>query len=462
MLTAVLALVVCAVFVVQSLEGSVHRAIDLQAKKVDLAGQMMTDTTDMDASQRSTAWRASVRDQAGAEKNIAAFNELAGKAEADVKGIQALLENDAERVQVEDVAAALAAWRAGFAEFQRTEMLSEDAGKIDAYVDQKLHPLMNRNDEATNKVSQTQRDMLEAVSVDALATSNRAKWLLPLSFVPFLGMAVFLIWVMRKAGVVLRQSVSTLSQGSEQVSSAATEVSAASQSLARDASEQAAMIEETSASAAQINSMAKRNAENARSATTLMQQAAVTTGHSKLAVDECVVAMDAMGESGAKIAKTLEVIDKIAFQTNILALNAAVEAARAGEAGMGFAVVAEEVRNLAQRCAKAAEEISVLIEQSAGSSDAGRAKIGTLVGAGEEVNRVFAEMQVLVREISESSEEQGRGIEQIERAIQRMEQGTQKSAANAEQSAASAEELNSQSGQLREVASDLGVLVGVA
>jgi len=272
-----------------------------------------------------------------------------------------------------------------------------------------------------------------------------------------------LSWFMITAlNTQLTRSSMDLSEGSDQVSSAATQVSASSQSLAKDTSEQAAMIEETSASAEEINSMAKRNAESARSATALVVEAVNSTEQTNRAVDDCVTAMDAIGESSSKIAKTLQVIDKIAFQTNILALNAAVEAARAGESGAGFAVVAEEVRNLAHRCSAASEEISALIEQSLGNSDSGRAKMATLVESGAKVNQVFASMKVLVEEISLSSEEQGRGIDQIGRAIQKMEQGTQKSAANAEESAAAAEQLTAQSQQLREVASDLGMMVGLA
>jgi len=273
-----------------------------------------------------------------------------------------------------------------------------------------------------------------------------------------IGVSWFMITVLNKQ---LSHIANEMSQGSGQVLSAATEVSSSSQSLARDSSEQAAMIEETSASAEEINSMAKRNSDNAKSATSLAVEAVATTEQTNLAVADCVVAMDAIGESSNKIAKTLQVIDKIAFQTNILALNAAVEAARAGEAGSGFAVVAEEVRNLAQRSATASEEISVMIEQSQRNSDVGRATIGTLVESGARINEVFLSMKVLVEEISLGSEEQGNGIDQIGQAIQKMEQGTQKSAANAEEGAAAAEQLTAQSEQLREVASGLGKMVGV-
>ncbi len=323
-----------------------------------------------------------------------------------------------------------------------------------------LHPFLQKVDDDGTDLSNMEHDEMAKESAAASASISRSYWMMLILMIITTSVGGFLVFVIRSLDSELRKNVESLTEGSQQVASAANEVSSSSQALARDASEQAAMIEETSASAEEINSMAKRNAESARNATTLVVEATKSTEQTNIAVGEVVQAMDAIGDSSSKIAKTLEVIDKIAFQTNILALNAAVEAARAGEAGMGFAVVAEEVRNLAQRCASASEEISTLIEQSLGNSNVGRAKIGTLVEAGERVNQVFANMKTLVEEISLSSEEQGRGIDQIGRAIQKMEQGTQKSAANAEESAAAAEQLNAQSEALLQVAGSLSTMVG--
>jgi methyl-accepting chemotaxis protein/methyl-accepting chemotaxis protein-1 (serine sensor receptor) len=328
--------------------------------------------------------------------------------------------------------------------------------------DTSLLPVLNKIADGGTSLLVHQKAVMAQVDAAAQSDVRHGYWLMAILMALGCAVGASLVWVIRGLNAELTRNASELTEGSDQVSSAATQVSVSSQSLARDTSDQAAMIEETSASAEEINSMARRNTESAKSATDLVMEAVKSTEQTNLAVADCVDAMNAIGESSSKIAKTLQVIDKIAFQTNILALNAAVEAARAGEAGMGFAVVAEEVGNLAQRCSSASEEISVLIEQSLGNSDTGRAKMTTLVESGERVNQVFASMKVLVEQISLSSEEQGRGIDQIGRAIQKMEQGTQKSAANAEESAAAAEQLNAQSEQLREVADSLGAMIGIS
>ena len=316
-------------------------------------------------------------------------------------------------------------------------------------------------DELSAQILEHQKGVMAEANQEAhsaIMASDTAAWTL---LVLALAAAGAVIWMVIRLERELRRNVLELNQGAEQIASAASQISSSSQNLARDSSEQAAMIEETSASSEEISSMAKRNADNARSAMGIVSTAVVTSHQSAAAVKECVNSMTSINESSQQIAKIISVIDKISFQTNILALNAAVEAARAGEAGAGFAVVAEEVRNLAQRSAEAARETSALIGAALTNAADGRTKIESMAEAGARLEGSFTEIKSLVDQIGDGSSEQVGGVDQIARAIGRMESVTQKNAANAEESAAAAEQLNAQSGALYELAARLGAMVGV-
>jgi methyl-accepting chemotaxis protein len=232
--------------------------------------------------------------------------------------------------------------------------------------------------------------------------------------------------------------------------------------LAESASTQAASLEETSASLEEISSMAKRNSAGAQRAKELAQQARNAADSGTKDVEAMNAAMAAIKASADGIAKIIKTIDEIAFQTNILALNAAVEAARAGEAGAGFAVVAEEVRALAQRSATAARETAEKIEDSVAKSRHG-AEVCAKVAAGlQEIATKSRGVDELVGEIAQASGEQTQGIGQVNLAVNQMDKHVQAGAARAEEAASVAQELLAQSTALQGSVDELSRLVGGA
>jgi methyl-accepting chemotaxis protein len=262
---------------------------------------------------------------------------------------------------------------------------------------------------------------------------------------------VLAFFITRNITGPLREVSQTLNDAAHQVAGAASQISGSAQSLAQGASEQAASIEETSTSSEQINAMASQNAQNSKSAAGTMVEALAYIAKANRDLEQMVVSMHEINASSDKISKVIKVIDEIAFQTNILALNAAVEAARAGEAGMGFAVVAEEVRNLAQRCAQATKDTARLIEESIAKSNDGKAKLDQVATAVRSITESAGKVNTLVDDVKLGSEEQARGIEHVAKAIVQMKKVTQTTLANAEGSASASEELRGQSETLRDI-----------
>ena len=258
----------------------------------------------------------------------------------------------------------------------------------------------------------------------------------------------------------LSSLVRDLNDNSSQVSQAATQVSSASQTLAEGSGQQAASIEETGASLEEMASMTKSNAENAQKANDLAREARAAADKGAEDMRAMNQAMDAIKVSSDDIAKIIKTIDEIAFQTNILALNAAVEAARAGEAGMGFAVVAEEVRSLAQRSAQAAKETAAKIEGAILKTAQGVGISQKVATALNEIVAKARQVDELASEVASASRQQTQGITQINTAVGQMDKVTQSNAASAEESAAAAQELNSQAILMKEAVTALTRLVG--
>jgi len=229
--------------------------------------------------------------------------------------------------------------------------------------------------------------------------------------------------------------------------------------LSDTASSQAASVEETSASLEELNAMTAKNAENSSEANNYMGTANQTISKVDDSMNELIKSMDNMTKASEETSKIIKTIDEIAFQTNLLALNAAVEAARAGEAGAGFAVVADEVRSLALRSAEAARNTANLIESTVKQINQGSLLVS-------DTNELFAKVQesterveILINEISNASQEQSTGIDEISKALTTIDDQIQIQARSSEDTANSSDNVRKQILKMKDCIDEIKIMV---
>ncbi len=266
-----------------------------------------------------------------------------------------------------------------------------------------------------------------------------------------------LVWLWLGARITnrIRHEASKLLSGASELARAAKATSETSTRLADGASNQAASIEQTSATMEAITNRVVRNAQSGHSAKDLVEKltAAAATGGSQMAALDAAM-LDSQ-RAGQEVGGILKEIDGIAFQTNLLALNAAVEAARAGSAGAGFAVVAEEVRSLAARCALAAKETSRLVGTSTDKVTEGARLSRLAIESFEIIHAEVRELNQMIADIATASEEQSRGVAQVTEALGKVNLVTHSISASAEEAANAGVELTGQSQNVNQAATTL-------
>ncbi|MGA2118629.1 MAG: methyl-accepting chemotaxis protein [Bryobacteraceae bacterium] len=427
-------------------------------RKLDAGAQVELATTEMQGAQRGLMLAYAMKDPQASSQYTQLYADSGKKIDSLLGELEPLLASAAEREAANDIRRSRGIWEP---RFQALVALCEQ-DKID-----QAYKLRNENKVISAKMHaaaaalvKQQKKALDGAGASADAAASKATWTalsIALVSVVLTGMILIAVRGMFRR---IRQMVEELDRGAGQVASASAQLSTSSQVVAQGARQQASSIQETSRSAGQITAMTRQNAGHSSHASQLMLRTADMIVEANRSLDRMQSSMNEINSSCEQVGRITKVVEEIAFQTNILALNAAVEAARAGEAGLGFAVVAEEVRSLAKRSANAAAETAGLIETSIGKSHDGRSHFETVAVAIAKVTAGAGEVGALVDRIKAGSEGQAQEVESIAHAIGGMETATESSTAAAEKTSAIGEAMNAQAESLGAIARKLRALVG--
>ncbi|MBI5833292.1 MAG: methyl-accepting chemotaxis protein [Armatimonadetes bacterium] len=313
-------------------------------------------------------------------------------------------------------------------------------------------------------VGGTEQPWVVLVTVpEAIITAPARSLALWLSLVCAVGMVVAVgVSMLLARGIArpVRTVSDTLDHSTTQVNETANLLTVAASRLADSAASAAASIEETSASVEEIGSMARSTADQAAEADRIMrEEAAPNFGAIQDRLQTMSVALDEAVDASQQTARIAKTIEEIAFQTNLLALNAAVEAARAGSAGAGFAVVAQEVRSLAQRASQASQQAAQVIGTAQDRIHESNAR-GQEMAEALSINGTIAQrIAATVTSIAGAAQQQTVGLKQIGLAMGQLDLTTQSNAANAEELAAATDSLHQQAGLLSDASTVLARVV---
>lgn len=251
----------------------------------------------------------------------------------------------------------------------------------------------------------------------------------------------------------LTNMIRDISQVANQVDLSADSVFTGAQSLSQGTIEQAVSVDGVVSNVTAITSQIRNSTVHCSNASELVDKATGYTSEANAKMEQLITATKNIDQSSTKIVTIIKTIEDIAYQTNILALNASVEAARAGIAGKGFSVVAQEVRNLANRSAEAAKNTSNLIKHSIKDVETGTESTDLVVSAMQVINDCIQEIKTLMDEIAAASVQQSEMIILVEKGMKEISEVVQTNSASAAESAAVSKELSNQARMLNSLIS---------
>jgi methyl-accepting chemotaxis protein len=456
---------------IRRLGGMLDMATNVAARRLDLVSEIRGGFQEMETHAKKTQFAHAILKLEGSatldgiscsachavsasDDDAREFEAEAGRVLQYISDARGLTADKHSRAELGMLERSVEKWRELYGDYLAKISAKDFIAAHDIMRDQML-PVLGDIDKTTAQLVAEQRELLRDSNAAAHVTADGNRWVA----VVLVGLGAvtiaIILWVVVRATGRLRHVAANLGDKAEALLQAAAAVSDSSVALAQGASDQAASIEEVTSSSADISSTAQQNAGHARNSAEVSTELGRNLSDAGDRLEQLMSAMRSVEQSSTKVACIIKVIDGVAFQTNILALNAAVEAARAGEAGLGFAVVAGEVRTLAQRSAEAARETAALVEESIAASQNSMAKLADLRTAFQSLSQGAGSMTRLAGEVQAGSDDQARRVEAITEKIGHMRAVTQGATASADQSARTGEDLAAQAGNLRDVVGGL-------